>query len=595
MADSSSSEYDLAPPPSGTPSPKRPPSSTPVDGGANPPPQSSGPRQPPKPLPRLSRVAPPTSGEDETDADSPRSTGAGAPRTSRRDRNAERLARRKASAAEEEDEPGNRTLATPTPTLDTVETRGRVRLILGIMAFVAVGLAIAMIVRAVGGGNSDMSDVYVIDSTQMFGPPTVNVRNAVPTTDPNDAEEAAQSLLGRARTALTVQLAHSYLQRIVDTYPDTQTAATAREALGRIANRQPPFPDIPSLAPEVIVLAPAPEPAPGTAADRVVAPPPVPQPEPEPEPELVVRVLPNGFSPAPGAEEDSSGWPSRIVCDRDGMTMVLVPAGVYIMGRDGGPPSEGPAHRVELPPFYLDEHEVTVEQFARYRDALTQRGETVVPKPEELTRLGLTPRHPVVLTSAQEALRYAEWAGKSLPTEAQWEAAARGPEALIRPWGAAPPPWPRQRTNRSIDPVRAYPADRSAFGLFDMAANAWEWTADWFDGGAYGDRARFIAYNPGGPDRPSSQPTRQTVRGSSPSHDLTYREGMPITTRLPYLGFRCALNVEGLPVAGAGPRPSSAAPAISPGVSPAVAPPAPAQPQSPRQRPPTNPGTLVPF
>ncbi|WP_169977341.1 formylglycine-generating enzyme family protein [Tautonia rosea] len=591
MADSSSSEYDLAPPPSGSPSSKRPPSSKSADEGSAPPSQSSGPRQPPKPLPRLSRTAPPA---EETDAEAPRPTGSGAPRTSRRDRNAERLARRKGAAVEEDDEPGTRTLATPTPTLDTVETRGRVRLILGIMAFVAVGLAIAMIVRAVGGGGSDMSDVYVIDSTQMFGPPTVNARDALPTTDPNDAEEAAQGLLGRARTALTIQLAHSYLQRIVDSYPDTQTAATAREALERIANRQPPFPDIPSLAPEVIVLAPAPEPAPDTVADRIVAPPPQPQPEPEPAPELVVRVLPNGFSPASGAEEDSSGWPSRIVCERDGMTMVLVPGGVYIMGRDGGPPSEGPAHRVELPPFYLDEHEVTVEQFARYRDALTQRGETVLPKPEELTRLGLTPRHPVVLTSAQEALRYAEWAGKSLPTEAQWEAAARGPEGLIRPWGAAPPPWPRQRTNRSIEPVRAYPADRSAAGLFDMAANAWEWTADWFEGGAYGDRARFVAYNPGGPDRPSSQPPRQTVRGSSPSHDLTYREGMPITTRLPYLGFRCALNVEGLPVAGAGPRLIQAPSSYTPGVPPTV-PARPPQPQPPRPQPPANTGTLVPF
>jgi formylglycine-generating enzyme required for sulfatase activity len=547
-------------------------------------------------LPRLSRIAPPAS--DEADAPSSRPTDPGAARASRRDRNAERLARRKSAPVEDDDEPGNRTLATPTPALDTVEARGRVRLILGIMAATAVVLAIAMIVRVVGGGNSaDMSDVYVIDSTQMFGPPAAKARNAPAPTGGTEAEEAAQSLLGRARSALTIQLAHSYLQRIVDTYPETQAAATAREALDRIADRQPPFPDIPSLAPEVIVLAPAPapapEPAPDAVADRVVAPPPGPQPVPEPEPELVVRVLPNGFSPAPDAEEDSSGWPSRIVCDRDGMTMVLVPAGVYIMGRDGGPPSEGPAHRVELPPFYLDEHEVTVEQFARYRDALTQRGETVLPRPEELTRLGLTPRHPVVLTSAQEALRYAEWAGKSLPTEAQWEAAARGPEGLIRPWGAAPPPWPRQRTNRSIDPVGAYPADRSAAGVFDMAANAWEWTADWFDGGAYGPRARFIAYNPGGPER-SSQPPRQTVRGSSPSHDLTYREGMPVTTRLPYLGFRCALNVEGLPIAGAGPRPGPTPVQETPAAAPA-APPPPQQQQPPRQQPPRNTGTLVPF
>jgi formylglycine-generating enzyme required for sulfatase activity len=302
-------------------------------------------------------------------------------------------------------------------------------------------------------------------------------------------------------------------------------------------------------------------------------------------------VLPPGFSPHPDAQEHPSGWPSRIVGEQDGMTMVLVPGGTYLLGRDSGTPIEGPAHRVELPSFYIDEHEVTVGQFASYREAMTRRGEAALPSPEELTRLGLTDRHPVVLTSAKEALRYAEWAGKSLPTEAQWESAARGPEGLIRPWGPGATPWADRRP-RQLDPVMSFPGDRSPAGAFDMAANAWEWTVDWFSGDTYASRAGRIPFNPGGPATPSSTPARQTVRGSSPQHETTYREGMRVDTRLPYLGFRCALNVEGLPLPGDPPRPGAIPiPSSNPSRPPAATPPPPPPPARPRG----GSGTLVPF
>ncbi|QDV35364.1 SUMF1/EgtB/PvdO family nonheme iron enzyme [Tautonia plasticadhaerens] len=547
MAEPTSSEYELALPPTGEPRPRRP---TPPTGDDDGPPARKVPPSPPKPLPRISKSVP-LSAEEAEQQSAPDD---GPPRRSRRERAAARSRGRQ--APKDEGQEDGQTLVAPTPTLDTVETRHRVRLLLGIVAASAVVLAIAMVVRAVGGGSADEEGLYVVDASQMF-PPHQRPGGAPVVVAKADDEAPARDLYTRARAAMSIELARSQLQRIVDSYPNTRTAVEARAALGRVAQGRPPFPDVPTLSPSGFpVAAPTPDPAGTDVASASPEPTPAAEPEPEPipEPELVVRVLPPGFSPHPDAREHPSGWPSRIVCEADGMTMVLIPGGTYIVGRDSGSPNEGPAHRVELPSYYLDEHEVTVGQFASYREAMTDRGEAVLPAPEELTRLGLTDRHPVVLTSAKEALRYAGWAGRSLPTEAQWEAAARGPEGLIRPWGAGAPPWTDRRAPRQLDPVMSYPSDRSPSGVFDLAANTWEWTVDWFSGDAYASRAGRIPFNPAGPANPSTTPARQTVRGSSPEHDLSYREGMRVETRLPYLGFRCALNVEGLPLPGDPPR-----------------------------------------
>ena len=584
MAEPTSSEYELAAPPPVDPKPRRP---TPPIGDDDAPPARKGPPSPPKPLPRISKSAPLSAEEAERQA----ARDDGPPRRSRRDRDAARSRGRQAPRDEGPED--GQTLVAPTPTLDTVEARSRVRLVLGIVAASAVVLAIAMIVRAVGGGSADEEGLYVVDASQMF-PPHQRPGGAPVVVARVDDEAPARDLLARARAAMTINLARAQLQRIVDSYPDSRTAVEARASLDRIAQGQPPFPDIPTLSPSGFPTA-VPTPAPAgvdvASASPEAAPPeePAPEPEPEPEPEPVLRVLPPGFSPHPDAEEHPSGWPSRIVCEQDGMTMVLIPGGVYVIGRDSGSPNEGPSHRVELPPFYLDEHEVTVGQFASYREAMTNRGEVALPSPEELNRLGLTDRHPVVLTSAKEAIRYAGWAGKTLPTEAQWEAAARGPEGLIRPWGAGAPPWTDRRSPRQLDPVKSYPSDRSPSGVFDLAANAWEWTVDWFSGDTYASRAGRVPFNPAGPANPTSTPARQAVRGSSPEHDFSYREGMRVDTRLPYLGFRCALNVEGLPLPGDPPRPG-AMPIPDPGRAPANPTPPP-----PPSRPRVDSGSLVPF
>ena len=93
----------------------------------------------------------------------------------------------------------------------------------------------------------------------------------------------------------------------------------------------------------------------------------------------------------------------------------------------------------------------------------------------------------------------------------------------------------------------SFASDVSPSGAFDLAGNAWEWTADWYDATYYeGLRGRVVT-NPGGPAESQSSAPQYTIKGSSKSWDLSYREGMRIDARLPFLGFRCALSVGGTP------------------------------------------------
>jgi formylglycine-generating enzyme required for sulfatase activity len=248
--------------------------------------------------------------------------------------------------------------------------------------------------------------------------------------------------------------------------------------------------------------------------------------------------------------------------------MILLPGGVYILGRNDGSQAEAPAVQVQLPPFYIDRHEVTVEQYELYRADATRRGERVYPTPEEMARTATTPRHPAVMINFLDATNYARWAGKSLPSEAQWEAAARGADARIRPWGGGPAPWGGSRAFRQIDPVVSFPADTTPLGVSDLAANAWEWTSDWYEARYHEVLARETVVNPGGPSISKSSPPQRSIKGSSRSHDASYREGMRIDARLPYLGFRCALSVGGTPQtvdSSAPAAPSPGQPAAAPG------------------------------
>ncbi len=152
---------------------------------------------------------------------------------------------------------------------------------------------------------------------------------------------------------------------------------------------------------------------------------------------------------------------------------------------------------------------------------------------------------PVVHVNFHDAEAFATWAGKQLPTEAQWEMAARSTDGRRYPWGDEAAKWSRARAFRQIDPVMTFPEDRSPYGIFDMAGNVQEWTTDWFDPRYYHHFAKTTADNPSGPTPSARVRTPQhVVRGAAKNWSVTYREGVPADRRLPYLGFRCVLAVE---------------------------------------------------
>ena len=282
---------------------------------------------------------------------------------------------------------------------------------------------------------------------------------------------------------------------------------------------------------------------------------------------------------------------------------------------------EKPRHKVRVDGFWMDETEVTNGQFAEFVEATGYRtlAERPVdwekmkkdvapgtPKPSEEAlapgSLVFTPgasggdlrrndwwswvhgadwrhpdgpkssiegkeNHPVVHIAHEDAEAYARWAGKRLPTEAEWEFAARGGEnGKIHPWGDEPPDvgspkanvwdgiFPRENTSRDghvgAAPVRSYPPN--AFGLYDMSGNVWEWTSDWYRQDAYAKRSgEDVSENPRGPDS-SYDPeephaAKKVQRGGSflchESYCASYRTSARMKTTtdtgLSHSGFRC--------------------------------------------------------
>ncbi len=245
----------------------------------------------------------------------------------------------------------------------------------------------------------------------------------------------------------------------------------------------------------------------------------------------------------------------RIYCERDGAEMVVIPAGEFAMGSDQGPVRERPVHRVRLSAFLLDRHEVTSEQFSRFvketrhqteaeRDGVGygwKNGKWTQPLPGASWKVPLgsgssweaMSNHPVIFVSWNDAMAYCRWAGKRLPTEAEWERAARGGLERERyPWGSAEEPLPPQAGNLADEtairevfkesggipgyrdshartsPVGSFPA--SSFGLFDISGNVDEWCSDWFSETFYAT-SEAVLENPGGP----SAGTIRSYRGSN--------------------------------------------------------------------------------
>jgi formylglycine-generating enzyme required for sulfatase activity len=251
--------------------------------------------------------------------------------------------------------------------------------------------------------------------------------------------------------------------------------------------------------------------------------------------------LPGGFTAIASAGYSASGLPWRIRCDEDGAVMALVPEGVFTQGTNSGSPNAAPEHGAFLDAFYIDMREVTYARYEKFRDSMTDKRR--VPKPARAAK----DRHePVLGVTWAEAHAFAVWAEKDLPTEAQWEKAARGPDGFKFPWGNGPFIWHRSREPAQIDPVGSFRGDTSPYGVFDMAGNAREWCSDWYVDKYYSQLVAEVgstARNPTGP-RSSAGSNQRVVKGGDPNWYVWARTGVHQNEHPNDVGFRCVLKLK---------------------------------------------------
>jgi formylglycine-generating enzyme required for sulfatase activity len=186
---------------------------------------------------------------------------------------------------------------------------------------------------------------------------------------------------------------------------------------------------------------------------------------------------------------------------KDGSTMTLVSGGKFTMGSQDGDPDELPAHEVYVDSFYIDVHEVTIGQYKKFMEA-TGHQKPYFWQPELDKK-----EDPAVGVSCQDAADYATWAGKRLPTEAEWEYAARGGNLEgIYPWGDASDTSHANFKSFGILPVKSLKPNN--YGVYDMIGNVWEWCSDWYDKDYY-----YVSQqkNPRGP----ATGTHKVLRGGA--------------------------------------------------------------------------------
>lgn len=255
------------------------------------------------------------------------------------------------------------------------------------------------------------------------------------------------------------------------------------------------------------------------------------------------------------------GVPKEIVSEKDLASMILIPTGEFRMGSRGEHlareikrityrrviflsklSNETPQHVVYVDAFYIDKYEVTNAQYKKFIEATGHR----VPSYWDDEKFN-HPNQPVVGVSWEDAVAYAKWAGKRLPTEAEWEKAARGTDGRKYPWGNE---WDSSKCNSNAGgdkyeftaPVSNFPASASPYGVMDMAGNVEEWIYDWYDKAAY---RRGPKRNPKGPDSGSMR----VLRGGS-WYDTNWKylrcagrpRGIP-DSGTSFIGFRCAQDV----------------------------------------------------
>jgi len=221
--------------------------------------------------------------------------------------------------------------------------------------------------------------------------------------------------------------------------------------------------------------------------------------------------------------------------------MAVVPAGAFTMGSAMGHADEQPEHQVYVDTFFMDKYHVTVEHYARFLDATDHE---VPPQWSLMNR----PQHynrPVANVDWADAAAYCQWAGKRLPTEAEWEKAARGTDGRTYPWGNRYPTryqanWGNETWSNHwvLAAVGTLEEGKSPYGIYDMAGNAWEWVSDWYDTDYY--KASPLQ-NPTGPLTGGYK----VIRGGSWGSNADGLRSAARETHLPSFrgfgtGFRCA-------------------------------------------------------
>lgn len=245
---------------------------------------------------------------------------------------------------------------------------------------------------------------------------------------------------------------------------------------------------------------------------------------------------------APVTQASPAPTPVRPATPAPPENMAYVAGGTFRMGRDDGDEYERPSHVVTVSPFFIDKFEVTCAAYQKFMDA---RG-FAAPQNWPNGRMPAGGEQlPVTGVSWVDANAYAEWAGKRLPTEEEWEFAARGQDATLYPWGNT---WKGDAANtleasqKRVVAVGSFSQGASPYGAFDMTGNAWEWTS-----------TQLAAYPGGHISDQNSQAGQQlmVIRGGSYESNnkqatTTYRMGWPAQGATTYAqsGFRCVKDID---------------------------------------------------
>jgi formylglycine-generating enzyme required for sulfatase activity len=237
--------------------------------------------------------------------------------------------------------------------------------------------------------------------------------------------------------------------------------------------------------------------------------------------------------------------------------MVFVPAGEFIMGNNMGDDAEKPERTVFLDAFCIDKYEVTNAQYKACVDAGACSPPSRPSSPSRLSYYGNPEfdNYPVIWVTWDNAQTYCKWRGKRLPTEAEWEKAARGTDGRLWPWGNSEPDgskvnlcdvnctydWKESHLDdgyQDTAPVESFEAGKSPYGVYNMAGNVREWVADWFTPDYYSNAPDR---NPTGPSSGMGRALRGgSWRSNIEVASITYRLWYDAGVKDEYIGFRCA-------------------------------------------------------